>query len=349
MNRIGRRIWFCLKLAVPVVLLSIIFATIDWRKLGAHCSEVSFALMALALVVGYFSQVLIASARWKYVLGHCYHIDVPYCRLVRYFWVGMFLGYFVPANLGMDAYRVMRAAKHGGGYAKNITAILIEKVSVLAGSAVLVIVCYPIIRSSMTPHHALARAVEIIYLAALCALPLCLGVWLVLVPRRHHELRRTLAIKADELVDTVVSRVCRSPSDERSRASVGDLIRPFFHWKHLVYLLLFTLVNRLVSGIGGHFLFLSLGIALPVLVNVFATTLLFIIFTLPISFGTLGVREGSFIVLFGLFGVEKEAALAASFLGLACILLTIATGGLILLAETVFTARPDILDERAAS
>jgi hypothetical protein len=47
------------------------------------------------------------------------------------------------------------------------------------------------------------------------------------------------------------------------------------------------------------------------------------------------VREGVFIILFGLFGVESEVALAASFAGLACLLITTITGGLILIAQNL--------------
>ena len=66
---------------------------------------------------------------------------------------------------------------------------------------------------------------------------------------------------------------------------------------------------------------------LSLTVHVFVWTLMFFIFLVPISIGTLGVREATFIVVFGLFGVEDEEALAGSFVGLASLLFTVGLGG----------------------
>jgi hypothetical protein len=74
-------------------------------------------------------------------------------------------------------------------------------------------------------------------------------------------------------------------------------------------------------------------------VHVFVWTLMFFIFLVPISIGTLGVREATFIVVFGLFGVEDEEALAGSFVGLASLLFTVAIGGVVWLAAARGSAR----------
>ena len=97
----------------------------------------------------------------------------------------------------------------------------------------------------------------------------------------------------------------------------------------------FTMMMRITMAIGGNIFFKALGIQLPLIVNVFCTTLMFIIFTLPISFGSLGVREGTYIMLFSLFEVESEAALTVSFLALSSILLNTTIGGILLLISNI--------------
>jgi len=92
---------------------------------------------------------------------------------------------------------------------------------------------------------------------------------------------------------------------------------------------------RLVASIGGSVLFQAIGLKLPLVINVFATTVMTLIFILPISFGSLGIREGSYIVLFGLFGIESEAALTVSFLALSYLLLTVCIGGIIFLTSSI--------------
>jgi uncharacterized membrane protein YbhN (UPF0104 family) len=55
------------------------------------------------------------------------------------------------------------------------------------------------------------------------------------------------------------------------------------------------------------------------------------VFTLPISFGSLGIREAAFILVYGLFGVPAEIALSVSFFNLAGILLNSLVGGVVML------------------
>ncbi len=63
----------------------------------------------------------------------------------------------------------------------------------------------------------------------------------------------------------------------------------------------------------------------------FITPALYFIFTLPISLGSLGIREGTYIILYGLFGVPPEVALLISFFNLSGILLNNLIGGIVLL------------------
>jgi hypothetical protein len=67
---------------------------------------------------------------------------------------------------------------------------------------------------------------------------------------------------------------------------------------------------------------------------------------MPISFAGLGVREGVFVVMYGIFGVASEISLAVSFASLAALLVAISVGGLIHLADGLHatirsTTRPE--------
>ena len=62
--------------------------------------------------------------------------------------------------------------------------------------------------------------------------------------------------------------------------------------------------------------FAAVGFELPFVVNLFVIPIINIIALLPISFGGVGVRETSFIFLYGLFGVSPEGALFISILDL---------------------------------
>jgi glycosyltransferase 2 family protein len=67
--------------------------------------------------------------------------------------------------------------------------------------------------------------------------------------------------------------------------------------------------------------------------------LMYLFFLLPVSIGGFGIREASFIIILGLFGVGRENALASSFISLASVLITVGAGGLIWLSDGLKRSR----------
>jgi uncharacterized membrane protein YbhN (UPF0104 family) len=87
-----------------------------------------------------------------------------------------------------------------------------------------------------------------------------------------------------------------------------------------------SLTIYIISAIQSQLFFQGLGYAIPFSLNLFITPLLFIMFTLPVSFGGIGIREGAFVVLYGAFGVPTEIALVVSFCSLLSSLISYALG-----------------------
>ena len=136
-------------------------------------------------------------------------------------------------------------------------------------------------------------------------------------------------------IKRIISKVSQGRANNPNDLSLFGLAKRFFHRQNLLIVIAFTVIMRIVEAVGGNILFQAVGIQLPLIVNIFTKTLIFIIFTLPISFGNLGVREGSYIMLFSLFGVDSETALTVSFLVLAGLLLFTFIGGVILLVSNI--------------
>jgi uncharacterized membrane protein YbhN (UPF0104 family) len=144
------------------------------------------------------------------------------------------------------------------------------------------------------------------------------------------------------LVALAAGAVARSSGGRVDLAAVWDAFKPFFRWRHQVLIVGITVAIQVVSAYGGRLMLLAVGVDLPLVVHVFVWNLMFFIFLAPISVGTLGVREATFILVFGLFGVARETALAASFVGLASLLVTVGMGGLMALAETLHRERTGV-------
>jgi glycosyltransferase 2 family protein len=320
---------FWVRLLLPLLLFAVIFARIDFRELFIVLRGVRLDLALWGWVLGYIVPIFVCVLRWQLVLRRGYDLEVPFLYLLRQFWVGMFVGYLVPGGIGTDLYRIAALARKTGGFHKNAAAVVGEKVVVLLANGLLVMAAYPLIAALVSADEKVGRLIKLVYalglagwlglaLFALCGM-LWKGAAGRLLARRLRRLEERAAVRSQA-------------SGSSGGDGLFDVLRPFFGWRLQLLVAAVTVGSQLIACYGGKLMVASVGVDLPLLVHVLVWNLMVFVFLAPISIGTLGVREGTFIVLFGLFGVAREASLAASFVGLASLLLTVALGGVIALA-----------------
>jgi uncharacterized protein (TIRG00374 family) len=323
-----------IKILIPAVLLVLVFRSIDIKTLLQELQGANIWLCLASLVIGYISQVFISAWRWKVMLQAIYHIDISYLCLTRLYWEGMFLGHFVPSNLGIDLYRVVNTSRIQGGYDQHIALIVAEKIYILLGSFILLLMSYPLAAIYMTSDTDQINDLMpwLIKLGIVCLLGLAL-VFGLSKTQRFQTMVETGRHLLGRLLQWLM-KLMRMEFVATDHLSTADLIQPLFKWQNILLALGITFVNRMTMAVSGDIMFQAVGVNLPLAVHLFNWTLMFIIFVLPISFGSLGVREWSYILLFSMFGVPKETSLAASFVGLASHLITMLLGGLLLLSRS---------------
>ncbi|WP_045217504.1 lysylphosphatidylglycerol synthase transmembrane domain-containing protein [Desulfonatronovibrio magnus] len=323
------------KIIIPVVLLGIIFYHVDFSLLLNALVAINLKYLFLSFITGYILFILCSALRWKFILRYFYGIRMPYPRLLRYYWEGIFAGYFVPGGVGADIYRAIAAGRDSGNYEKNAVAVLGEKLYILLDSVIFVILIYAFVVPHVVDHQMLGAINNYFYpvvVVVTIILPL-LMCCLYLLSKRSilNNLRQRLLSMAQAVI-------CKIPGVNSARItslSLTELTKPFFKLCNIFILLSFTFLNRILISTGGYFLLLSFGAHIPFIAHFFVWTMATILFSLPVSFGTLGVREGAHILLLGLFGIKSEIALAASFAGLACLLTSTVMGGFILLGYNI--------------
>lgn len=333
-----KKIMRCFKYILPPVLLILIFVHIDISKLLTTLVRIHVGYVVLALVFGYMAFVLASTLRWKLLLHTAYQIRIPYLRLLRFYWIGMFVGYFIPAGLGADIYRAVYAGRWSGEYEKNLVTVFMEKLFILAGSILILLAVSPLAGISLPPGHQVENVLHMLYWTALFGF---LGAGIVvggLATSCGSRVVSALSVRVWSWVQAGLDKVPGGLGARKMPRDLGLLLQPFVRWQSVALIVGFTVLNRLIGCLGGVFLLQAVGVQLSLPAHLFIWTLIFVLFSLPISIGTLGVREGVFIVLLGLFGVSSETALAVSFAGLACLLVTTCTGGLIWIGHNLFTA-----------
>ncbi len=325
------RIRLLLKIAVPIGLLAVIFYHVDLDGLLEALSNIHLTHLGLAFFSGYVGFILISALRWKYVLIHVYGICLPYSLLLRYYWEGIFVGYFVPGGVGADIYRALAAGKTTARYEQNMVAVLGEKLYILVDSSIFVLVLYVVVVPAMVDRQIMTIINTYLYPFVLAIFGVTLLIYLGSLFWADGVLQTRLREKLLYLMEKLMVRFATKTPAPLAAYRPADLIAPFFQWHNILLLFGFTFISRALICVGGYYLLLAVGACLPLTVHAFVWTLATILFSLPISIGTLGVRESVHILLLGLFGISSEVALAASFAGLACLLISTLMGGMIAL------------------
>jgi uncharacterized membrane protein YbhN (UPF0104 family) len=180
--------------------------------------------------------------------------------------------------------------------------------------------------------------IDLLYFACLSVLAVALT---VLVARSRAWVRtvaETFNARLERFARRVAARVSTaSRLDERSQTPALALTLSLLSPAVTLSVVSLSVMIYVVSAVQGQLYFHGLGYEVPLLINLFVTPLLFLLMTLPISFGGIGVREAAFILLYGSFGVPSEIALLVSFCYLLATLLTYLFGAVLFLAGNVGT------------
>ena len=338
----GRRCWLLVvRLLVPIVLLSVIFSQVDLNKTLSHIANVNMGYFLVTLLICFPALQLLGAYRWKRCLTLTAGIHLPYGRIMRHYWTGMFLGYFMPASIGWDAYRIIQANRDSPGLVQHSLAVFIEKIFGLSVCAILPFVAWPFVFEACRD----ANARKLIAFLGICwtgavvvgAIALCFRkISYRLLASLHRWLMKKTAGIRKKIGMRASNQDARPPQDCIDAALTG---------RTCVTMLACTIAIRLLAVLGAYFVLLALDQKVSFAIPLFVIPLNVILFLLPISFGSLGVREGVYIVLYGMFGISRDVALAASFLGLLALLFNVSLGGLVMLA----TSWHDVKDDNSSN
>ncbi len=317
-NLLKDRITRIIKFTISIVLLFLILKKMDWLRIIETFKSVNLMLFGCSFIIGYIIQLFLCVFRWQQMLKICCQIQAGYITLLKTYWKSLFIGYFVPAGLGSDLYRITRMAIKGS-YGIQITTVIFEKIYIFLADIILVLATYMLVYPLIMPGTNMQEIENVMGGMATAGILFIL----VLVGLKHVNMVSYIECKLKAYFSKIKNKELSTPSMH------GSTLEPFTCFKNIIIFVFLTILIRIsISSLGGWCLFASLGVSLPFKVHIFAWSVIYILFKLPISIGSFGVREVSYVILFGFFGVEKEVALTASFLGLACTLGLTLLGGI---------------------
>ena len=322
-----KTIYKYLKIIIPVVLLIYIFNKIDFTEMLIVFKKTNPWLIGLSIVL-FPLQFIASMLRWKILLKKFDNVDYNLWYLIRIYYEGLFIGYFVPGGLGIDVYRIAKTNKGNRRYLLNFSIIMMEKISGLLAASI----CVAALGLFMPISNPIVQ--QIIFISTIIVICFFIGFALFSVFR--SRLFPFIIKNAERFLFQKVKRLyAKIYPGKTMNFDFADLLNTFFSLFFSSYFFLFSLLFSIaifLIGAGiGNITWEAIGLSIPYSVNLFGSCLLAIILLLPISFGGIGVREGAYILIFGLFAISSENALLISFIGFTTMIFNNLIGGLLML------------------
>jgi glycosyltransferase 2 family protein len=299
-----RHLLLALKILVSLVLLALLFWTVDVARLWATARGASLVWLAIALAV-YSVSVMASTWRWHRLL-RAQHVGVRPRWLLGSFLVASFFNNFLPSNIGGDVIRISDTAKPAGSKTLATTVVLMDRG---LGLMALVLVAAVGASAAGAIHPAVLPIWWPVWLWAGFLAAAAVSAPAVFAPNGFSRLLRPLTILHPEWVGGRIRKLTEALA--RFGAQPGALAGCF---AGAVFVQATMVVFYFAVAYALH-----LNVTLSELSVIVPIS--FVVQMLPVSFGGFGVREATFSIYFIRIGQPKEAAILMSLVAQALILL----------------------------
>ena len=298
-----------MKLLVSAGLLTFFFTRIHVERFVGTLLAADFSYIALALVVYLVSQG-VSTMRWA-MLVRPLGFGTPFKDLILYYLIGMFFNLFAPGTVGGDVSRVYYLARDQESVQAQgwSTSTVRAAIAVFMDRAIGMVVLIWLGAAGLLLFPAYAvppalRSVTFVLALGFILAGLLLPVFRRLLPEDGH----TLVVKL-----RLALRSYRA------------------HWRAVITAVLLSLVIHLIQSWMHVVMGWALGIDIPFSYCVIAYPLVGAFSALPISLNGFGLREGGYLFLLGIIGINSEKGIAFGLLLFVIVAIDSLLGGIVFL------------------
>lgn len=283
---------FIFRLAVSLGLLTWLALKVDWNQVGQMLVGSAWYWFPVALL-GSIGNIYCSTLKWQWLV-QARNVAARYRDLLRYCWISNFANSFLPSAVGGDGLRMFALICEGVPISTASSSVVVERVSgalaLVAMSVFSGIYCWV---AWGKPQIAMIVLVPSLIVIAIAAMAWNRRLWRVALwlYRRNHF---------------------------KGFKKIGQIHRAIFTYQNKPGVLWNALwLSFVVQGLRIFTIWMS-AVALrmdigPSMVALLLPPIL-LVTMLPISIGTWGIRESSFVFCFALAGVPKEEAFALGFI-----------------------------------
>jgi len=302
-----------LKPLVTIALYALVFYWTDAGAIAGQLGRARLELVAIGVLL-YMAGQAVSSWKWQILLAPV-GLQVPYFKVLAFYFTGMFFNLFLPTIVGGDAVKAVLLARQTGAPARSTMSVFMER---NVGLCALLIVA--IVAAEQAPP------------VELFGLSLRALTWLLAA---GYGVANIVLLSSP--VYRLADRVIAATPLARVRHRADSLYQAMVPYRRAS--------GRLLAGVGLSFIFQGIVIAVvflnaralaldvPLAAVAVFVPLISLAGMVPLSVNGLGVREALYILLFGRIGVPVETAVSLALLYLAVTLLASLPGGLAYLMQ----------------
>jgi len=308
-----QRLRTVLRVTVSLALLAFVVRSVGVDSFADALATVSPRILLVALGLSVVN-VAVSTYKWGLLL-RIKGIDVPFRTLVNYYYVGKFFNAFLPTNIGGDGVRVYYLHDGHDAGPDSVSSVVVERLTGLLTVLVL-------------------AGVASVFLLGRLPTAVVAAVFLVFVPGGVVLFGLLFTDAGRRLFERTLFRVERFGLGERVADAYGAIHAYRDAGRALVPVFALSVLYRLLLVVNHFLVALALGIHVPVVYFLAFVPLVELLLAAPVSIQGFGVREVSYVYLFGAVGVASGLALTLGVLmQLVLTVFNNVLGGLVYLAN----------------
>lgn len=286
-HKLNKIILLIVKLAISSGLLYFVLSKAGADKVLSIIKAINPFAFILAIFI-YFVSLYISTMRWRLLLPE----EFKKKRLFSFYLIGSFFNTFLPGSIGGDAVKTYYLYKEINSGSLSLSSVFMDRYIGFVSLMIMGLISY-LIGFNYLKGSIIEWLLPMIILAF--------------------------------LTGSVVLFGLRFGKKIRVLSQFYDYFDNYRNQKILIAKTLFlSFVVQTMSTMSMYVVTLGLGQHIPLIYFFIFFPIIVTISTLPISISGIGIREGSFVLLFGLVGIRPEMATAMSFAWF----LSISIGGL---------------------
>ncbi|WP_028583092.1 lysylphosphatidylglycerol synthase transmembrane domain-containing protein [Desulfogranum mediterraneum] len=290
MANLSQRSRYLLKLLVSCSIIGLILSRIDWQTFMTTLSRGDLSMLATAFVLLWLERVW-AVFKWRYLLL-AQGARISTWALFSIYNIGAFWGLFLPSSLSTDVVRGYYLSKSTANLELSAASVVVDRMMGLFSLLFLCLVSVLLYSSNFEG----GLIYYVLGLSCCTVAAACCAFW--------------------EAVPQVLEERLVFFREQRLGRKVLGMYRSFLQFKRYPRVMFtsfgYSLVLQLIRVVTIYITALAFGIEAELLTYFIVVPITVVVIMIPISVGGLGVREGSFVSLFALVGLDVNQSFAIS-------------------------------------